>query len=49
MKTPPAMFAGILLALFAIFMLAMVVWRIVFPDAQPGVGGWITLLPAFGP
>ena len=39
MKTPPAIFAGIILAIFAIFMLAMFVWRMVYPNAQPGVGG----------
>jgi hypothetical protein len=48
MKTPPAMFAGIILALFAIFILTMFVWRSVFPDAQPGVGGSITVMPSFG-
>jgi F0F1-type ATP synthase membrane subunit b/b' len=39
MKTPPAMFAGILLAIFAFFLLLMFIWNMVFPNAQPGVGG----------
>ncbi len=39
MKTPPAMFAGIILAIFSIFLLAMYVWNMVYPNAQPGVGG----------
>lgn len=39
MKTPPAMFAGILLAIFAFFLLAVYVWNMVYPNAQPGVGG----------
>jgi hypothetical protein len=39
MKAPPVMFVGILLAIFAIFMLAMFVFRMMYPAAQPGVGG----------
>ncbi len=39
MKTPPAMFAGIVLAILAIFLLAIYVWNNVYPNARPGVGG----------
>ena len=36
MKPAPLMFAAIVIAIFVVFLLALMFWNQIFPDARPG-------------